>query len=451
MRTKINSILLVLASVMITACSDYVEIEPVGNTRILKYTSDYRALANTQGNFETAGGIYLLSSAEIEFPEDYQNSVSPIWANAYTWQDVIYNQSQSDNDWNNLYQVIYKCNVIIDGVMESQRGSEAEKTEILTEAYVHRAFAYLQLVNTYGPQFDTQGANTAKAVPILTAPSLYAELDRNTVAEVYDLILADIQKALDNNIRENTKFNILPTKAAAYAILARTHLYMGNYEGALANALDALSLENELLDLNSFSSEFDYPQLFDNPEILLSKTLLYNYDGAPLSQELLSSFEEQDLRYAYYTIDGNQIYPNFTGRGFGISRYSYTNGVNVGPSVPELYLIAAEAYARSGDLEEALKYLNDLREKRYKTGSAYELSSDSPGEVLDYVFEERSKELIGRGFRWFDQRRLNMDAERQQTFTRIFKGETYVLEPNSDGYTFPIFQNYIDLNPELGE
>ena len=451
MRIHINSIFILLATFMITACSDYVEVDPVGNTRVLKYTADYRALANNQNNFQNSGGIYLISSAEIQFPEDYQALVSPIWANSYTWQEAIYNESQNDADWNNLYKAIYYSNVIIDGVKGSERGTGNEKEEILAEAYIHRAFAYLQLVNTYAPQFDPQGANTAKAVPLLTTPSLYTELDRSSVAEVYELILSDLQKSLDSSIQVNAEFNTLPKKAAAYAILARTYLYMGNYDLALENSLEAMALENSLIDLNSLSSGYDYPPLFENPEILLSKTVLYSYYNAPLSEDLLMTFEDDDLRYDYYTIDGANVYPSFTGRAFGTSSYSYTTGINVGPSVPELYLIAAEAYARSGDLENALKYLNDLREKRYETGSAYELSSDSPSEVLDYVFDERSKELIGRGFSWFDQRRLNLEPEYQQTYSRIFKEETYVLEPNSDGYTFPIFQNYIDLNPELGE
>jgi len=451
MRTHITRLFILLTTLMITACSDYVEIDPVGNTRVLKYTADYRALANNTSNFQNSGGIYLISSAEIKFPENYQDGVSTIWANAYTWQDPIYNETQSDADWNNLYKAIYYSNVIIDGVMESERGTEGEKQEILAEAYVHRAFAYLQLVNTYAPQFDPQGANTAKAVPLLTTPNLYTELDRSSVSEVYDQILSDLQKSLDNSIQVNAEFNTLPTKATTYALLARTYLYMGNYDLALDNSLEALALENSLIDLNSFSSGYDYPPLFENPEILLSKTLLYSYNNAPLSEDLLMSFEDDDLRYDYYTIDGANVYPSFTGRAFGISSYSFTTGINVGPSVPELYLIAAEAYTRSNALEDALKYLNDLREKRYETGSDYELNSNSASEILDYVFKERSKELIGRGFRWFDQKRLNLKPESQQTFTRIFKGENYVLEPNSNGYVFPVLQNYIDLNPELGE
>ena len=246
MKTPIYSIFILLATLMITGCSDYVEIDPVGNTRVLKYTADYRSLVNNQSNFQNSGGIYLISSTEIQFPETYQDIVSPIWANAYTWKDAIYNESQSDADWNNLYKAIYYSNVVIDGVMGSERGDASEKQEILAEAYVHRAFAYLQLVNTYAPQFDPQGTNTAKAVPLLTTPSLYTELDRTSVAEVYELILSDLQKSLDNSIQVNAEFNTLPTKAAAYAILARTYLYMGNYDLALDNSLEALDLEGSL-------------------------------------------------------------------------------------------------------------------------------------------------------------------------------------------------------------
>ncbi|MEO8253996.1 MAG: hypothetical protein ABI554_06360, partial [Flavobacterium sp.] len=96
-----------LPVLLLNSCRDYVEVEQVGNNRILKYTSDYRGLANnytTMGNF---GGIQLLANADTEFPTAYQNGVSTIWANSYSWQKNIYDPSQGDADWNGLYLCIY--------------------------------------------------------------------------------------------------------------------------------------------------------------------------------------------------------------------------------------------------------------------------------------------------------------------------------------------------------
>jgi len=440
-----------LPLLLLNSCRDYVEVEPVGNNRVLKYTSDYRGLANNYSAMGSFGGVHLLASADIEFPTTYQNGVSTIWGNSYTWQETIYNPSQGDADWNGLYLCIYYSNVIIDGVMSSQGGTDAEKKEIYAEAFVHRAFAYLQLVNVYGPQFDPASDNSAKAVPLLVKPDLFSSLERSTVGQVYDQILSDLQSALAGDIQDTPSFNLLPSKRAVYALLARTYLYMGNYQLSLDNAQKALAIQNGLIDLKTFATGYSYPVLIQNPEIIFSKTLLNTYNGAPLAPELLNSFESNDLRYNYYTIAGTSFFPKYTGRGFGINTYSYTNGINIGVSVPEMYLISAECYARLGDTQKAVDNLNILRAKRYKTDTVYQLSASTSKEALNLALVERQKELIGRGFRWFDQRRLNLDPAFQKTYTRVFKTVTYTLAPNSDGYVFPINQNYIDLNPELGK
>ncbi|MBO9586550.1 MAG: RagB/SusD family nutrient uptake outer membrane protein [Flavobacterium sp.] len=444
--------LYILPALLLNSCRDYVEVEQVGNNRILKYTSDYRAIANAYNDISGSGGIYLLANADVEFPTTYQNGVSTIWANSYTWQDRIYDPSQGDSDYIGLYKAVYYSNVLLDGVMSSEKGTDAEKKEIYAEAFVHRAFAYLQLVNTYGPQFDPASANSEKAVPLLLKPELFSSLDRSTVGQIYDQIISDLKSALANDIQDTPPFNVLPSKKAAYALLARTYLYMGQYQLSLENAEKALQMQNGLIDLKTFATGYSYPVLIQNPEVIFSKTLLLTYNRAPLSNDLLSSFGTTDLRYDYYTIPGNiAISPTYTGRGFGIATYSTTNGINVGVSVPEMYLIAAECYARAGQTQKAVDYLNILRAKRFRANAAYQVSATTSTEALNLVLTERQKEFIGRGFRWFDQRRLNLDPAFQKTYTRIFKGNTFTLAPNSDGYVFPINQNYIDLNPELGK
>ncbi|MFI1772447.1 RagB/SusD family nutrient uptake outer membrane protein [Thalassobellus citreus] len=434
----------------LNACSDYVEIEPVGNDRVLKYTSDYRGLANNYMPTENVGGMYLLANDDTEITGDFQSQIDDIWTNSYTWQPAIYNAGQGDSDWNNLYLAVYYSNVIINGVLDSQKGSQSEKEEIIAEAYVNRAYSYLQLVNIYAPHYD--GANTAneKAVPLLLTPDLFSSLERSTVNEVYEQIISDLENALAYNIQNLPEFNVLPSKAATYALLARTYLYMGNYEMALEYAENALNLQNGLIDIAAIRyNPYSYPALLDNPEIIFSKKIQFSFKGASLSQSLLNSFDAADARYDVYTAPGYNFWPSFEGRGFGIDSYSYTNGFNVGVSVPEMYLIAAESQVRLNNVELGLEQLNILRAKRFDTGSDYEATATTKEDALDLVIAERQKEFIGRGFRWFDQKRLNLEDRYKETKTREFLGETFTLEPNSDGYVFPIFQNYIDLNPEL--
>lgn len=231
-----------------------------------------------------------MADADVEFPTSYESKVSNIWGNSYSWQERIFDPSQGDSGWDGLYKTVYYSNVIINGVMSSQNGTEAQKKEIYAEAFVHRAFAYLQLVNTYGPQFDPTSANSEKAVPLLLKPELFSSLERSTVGQVYDQILSDLKDALANNIQDNPDFNVLPSKKAVYALLARTYLYMGSYQLSLDNAQKALAMQNTLNDLKTFASGYSYPVLIQNPEVIFSKNAITNLQWSAFVYRVVKQF-----------------------------------------------------------------------------------------------------------------------------------------------------------------
>ena len=86
---------------------------------------------------------------------------------------------------------------------------------------------------------------------------------------------------------------------------------------------------------------------------------------------------------------------------------------------------------------------------RFKTADYVDLSAQSASEALKIVIEERRRELMGRGMRWFDQRRLSTETGLVDTVQRVVSGVTYTLAPMSNRYTFPISAKVTDLNPEI--
>ena len=71
--------------------------------------------------------------------------------------------------------------------------------------------------------------------------------------------------------------------------------------------------------------------------------------------------------------------------------------------IAEQYLIAAEAFAMKGGTgAPANSYLNKLREMRFTEYSPISLTGDA---LIEYIKDERARELIGEGFRWFDLKR----------------------------------------------
>jgi starch-binding outer membrane protein, SusD/RagB family len=75
----------------------------------------------------------------------------------------------------------------------------------------------------------------------------------------------------------------------------------------------------------------------------------------------------------------------------------------------EMYLIRAESDARMDKLDHALSDLNTLLKKRWNNKVNYKpFYSADKNEIIDRILLERRKELLWRGLRWSDIRRLNV-------------------------------------------
>lgn len=73
----------------------------------------------------------------------------------------------------------------------------------------------------------------------------------------------------------------------------------------------------------------------------------------------------------------------------------------------ETYLIAAEAYLQSGNTGNAVARVNTVRER---AGASNVSSLD-----IDFILEERARELVGEGFRWLDLKRTGKLMEYTKT------------------------------------
>lgn len=100
----------------------------------------------------------------------------------------------------------------------------------------------------------------------------------------------------------------------------------------------------------------------------------------------------------------------------------------------EIYLIAAEAAVKSGDQSSARDFINVLRARAGKwrfsnaenkvveADFSEELVDATPSEItIDYILDERMRELFGEGIRWYDLARTQTWEERAGEYTTCEK------------------------------
>lgn len=454
------------AGILLGSCKKYVDIKTQGNL-VPGQLQNYRYLLNNTNSFETGAYIGDYAGDDVQLADGSAQQLALAssdaylyWTQSYTWQPVIYpvtGNYYQDYNWTSLYNTITNANVVIVEVPAVTDGTDAQKKALMAEALVHRADAYLGLVNTYAQPYHAGTAATDAGVPLVLTETTTQPLNRASVKEVYNQIISDLNTAAPY-LPATQLYNTLPSKASAYGELARCYLYMNLYDSANRYADSALYYRSTLNNLGSITSisSTTYPLRKSDPEILLSKIAYGGITGYTpyamrLSDTLLSVLDIKDQRYNLFTTTASVISTAYTAAG---GRYFYKDRAmgearNTGPSVPEMMLIKAEYYARSGDAAAAMAWVNNLRIKRFKTADYQPLTAADANDALVKVIQERQREFFCRQLRWWDMRRLKAETRFQRTLTRRFGGTTYTLDPNSNRYVFQISGYNLKLNPEI--
>ena len=108
--------------------------------------------------------------------------------------------------------------------------------------------------------------------------------------------------------------------------------------------------------------------------------------------------------------------------------------------VAEMYLIVAEAGAKAGKAD-ALAYMNILRAQRAKAGKEEAMKvAQSDIEDIDFILDERARELVGEQLRWFDLKRFG----KEQFVKRIKKCNPDAANVDEHHWVRPFPQTFLD-------
>lgn len=446
MRFKSYSVLIAAALAFSNCGKDFLEEKRDSKEVIVRTIADYQAVLDnfTVVNTAAAIGLNLTSAAEYVLSDKDINTWKgqlPYEVNSYLWEKEIW-ETRESLDWNNSYHRILLANLALD-VEKTSPANAAEKIvydNVKGQARFIRAYSYYQLAQLFCKPYDAATASSDPGVPLKTDYDVKVVMPtRSTVAELYAMIIKDLEEALPL-LPEKPVHTARPGKAAAATLLAKVYMQMGNWDKVFQYADQALKIHNVLLDFFPIMGQamFKADYGVSVPEIFFwaqGAKPSSTFAGMVVSPEVLALYEADDYRRTLYFNAAGGFKGSFAGLYAIFSGYTSA----------ELYLIRAEANVRKGQIALAMADLNELRKYRFPdTKPALNITDET--EALQFIMEERIRELYFRGTRWEDLRRFNKDPRFATTLTHTFEGKTYSLPPNDIRYTLPLPDNEIQLN-----
>lgn len=380
------------------------------------------------------------------------------------------------------YDIILDANLLINSIDESVL-EPATLDRIQGEAYAFRAFAMHHLVRVLGYEpgmspSSGPGAGFDLGIVIATEPAQevtdIGPAPRATVTQVYDQILNDLSQAktLLSGINDN---NTRITEAFVDGLTARVNLYAGNWGAANTAAGDAIT--NSGISLSD--TETEIANMFDetsagHPEALFK--VVVNPDTEPIAGSninnglaaytaeqwsaqlptnfVVDQYEEDDYRMGWFApcfdsfnVESEEDCADVNDEGFELQKFNGEKG-NLADDMPymriaEMYLIQAEAAAKDDDaVASGIGPLNDLRQAR-NASEVTALDFADLEEFEDFILEERVRELVSEGHRYFDLKRLGRNIPNPDGTDKIRYDSYRILDDIGAGN--------ISSNPDLEE
>jgi hypothetical protein len=363
--------------------------------------------------------------------------------------------------------------------------SDKIRNQFIAEARFLRAVYYFNMARYWG------------GVPIRehqTTSLENLEVSRNTVEEVYSLIISDLTYAEENlpTVKEYAPIDIgRATQAAASGLLAKVYLTRGEWSKTVSQtdkiiqsglySLNAGYADNFNLDKENGPEsifEIQYMAGSGNPGSIYNgyyRPPFVNINGwtgygdNPVTKNLWDAYganpdgtcddTRRNVNIRLYT---REEYPNMSTTiqyPYYCNKYldfttaaTRSSSGNNHPIIrySDIYLMRAEALGRMNVADpEAYQYLNMVRRRAYGQPIDQPASCDispvaSVDEFVDIIVLERRLELAFEAHRWFD-------------LVRTGKLKEAIMAQNPDvgklvedkHYIFPIPQTEIDANPQL--
>jgi hypothetical protein len=449
---KLTSVMIL--SFLIHSCSEdkILDLEPVNNiSNDASYSSPSLIALSVNGMYNaaqvgyyngTGGRGYVWGAAFIQQGDNRGEDVVNLQAFYQFTYQATYDLNTANNVyyWVDGYRLINRCNLVIEGVTKAVAGgviTAAVGDNYIGQAKFLRAITHFELLTYFARPYNFTAGATHPGLPYReVGVDTQAEIDseqakgRNTVAECYTKILADLNDA-ESKISQTTDKS-LATKNAAIAFKTRVNLHKRDWAAVVTEASKTMTgialtaspetpfvLASNLSNTESIFSIKHGAASGQNPGVNAGLASQYKTRRLVCISPIIwrdPSWLADDKRRTEGTLVETVSGIKYTNK--------YKDGVSYTDAAPvirfaEVVLNRAEAQARlattTAQLEDAVVLLNSVRNRSLAnpTTQAYTLTGINPltdkAGVVGAILKERRIEFLMEGRRWSDIHRLQND------------------------------------------
>ncbi|QDW27719.1 RagB/SusD family nutrient uptake outer membrane protein [Pedobacter sp. KBS0701] len=365
----------------------------------------------------------------------------------FSWTDVM---------WKKIYKRIGAINALIFQASEiaAKNQADANLQHLRGEAYFLRAYYYFLLQNIYGSPYRKATASTDEGVPLKISEKVEdIYFKRNNNETVYKQIEADLNQAADYLQGYNPTNKIRVGIAAVKCLQSRIYLFTEQYDKVLQVTNGYENMGYSIIDLKRYvaNSNFTYrsstetiftmgtnavPAVFLNDSLSSYAPVNRLASGFKASDDLIQNFSTNDLRLnAFFMLSAKS-------KAFLPAKWRTWRTYNDPEQVscifsfrlPEMLLNRAEAQAILGADGEAWSEIQKLQAMRFSNNSGSQQPASNLT-LVEFIRNERRRELCFEGHRWFDLRRYAVNSKYPLGTDFKIKHPTYNYDAQSNSYT----------------
>jgi len=462
---------------LLISCDDFLKIEPGVQISINEQLSSKTGLQlalngiynDVEDVLSASTNIYAdVQGGNITFTPVISNrevSVSTLIENSYNFSDIA-QESDYTGYYIFLYDIINQANVMLSYQDSYTFLTTEEKNQLQAELLTIRALAHYKVSIMFAQNYNFTAVASHLGIVYNTSPLLIGEdfPSRVTMKETYDLLKTDLDSALslftDTQFLPGENYSLF-NKTTTEALYARIALQMNDWEKAFNYSNTIITTSNiQLVAKDSYVAEWEKEEdpvseiimEFSAPRTSegdvsqsISQWYQYetnqNYARYVASEDLLDLYSTEDLRLNMFLeqelptkISGVEIDIPY----YFTKKYQADAGTNF-IRLSEMYLIRAEANARTNKPNEALTDLNTIRERANLS------ALNTTVNLLEEIFLERRRELAFEGHLFFDIIRYKKDVVRNKGCLANVCNLNYP----SNFFIIPIPQSSIELNENI--